>query len=183
MKTTYKISEDDFINVLNWIAEVKLAWRTRLARTMRPLLWALIWVMSALILIMLALTWAGVAQFGRLILTSVIGELWIGLATWINSLPNIYFATELARWTYRRTKAIRAEFSIELLNGGIRLGTPTAETILVWERIWKWQQNENYILIYSSPRMFQILPKSIAASGFDVPLLIQQLTEYVGKFK
>jgi hypothetical protein len=88
-----------------------------------------------------------------------------------------------ARRRYRRYKIIHEEFRVELLSGGIRIISASSAIGIVWENIWGWRQNENYILIYLAPNTYYILPKSIAASGFDVPLLIEQLTEHVGKPK
>ena len=44
----------------------------------------------------------------------------------------------------------------------------------------QWRQNKQLILIYGMPILYYIVPKSIQREGFDIPLLIQRLTEHVG---
>jgi len=87
----------------------------------------------------------------------------------------------LSRNHYRKYKAIQEEFTVELHEDGVRFSSPNADGKLTWGNMLKWRQDEKYILIYPMPRIYHIVPKSIASSGFDVLLLVDGLTRHVGK--
>lgn len=86
----------------------------------------------------------------------------------------------MARRHYRKYKAMHSEFGAELLANGLRLSSPHGEGTIVWENILKWRQNDRFVLIYPMPRIFHILPKSVAEQGFDLQGLIAQLKQRVG---
>lgn len=91
------------------------------------------------------------------------------------------FIPIIARRHYRKYKAIHEEFTVELLDEGIHKTSPNGDGKITWDKIYKWRQNEKYILLYPMPKLFYIIPKSVEAGGFDIPLLINQLTQHVGK--
>ena len=86
----------------------------------------------------------------------------------------------LARRHYRNYKANQELFSVELLHEGVRFSSATAEGILHWDKILKWRQNDDYVLIYIMPRLYHIGPKSIETKGFDIAELVRQLKSFVG---
>ena len=49
-----------------------------------------------------------------------------------------------------------------------------------WSKVFQWRQNDQFVLIYTMPIIYYIIPKSIEREGFDVPLLIKRLGEHVG---
>ena len=86
----------------------------------------------------------------------------------------------LARRHYRKYKAIQEPINIKLNEDGIELSNPDGGGLVRWEKIFKWRQNEEYLLIYPMPRMYHIIPKSISKAGFELTALIQALQEKVG---
>ncbi|MFM9923574.1 YcxB family protein [Variovorax sp. H27-G14] len=89
-------------------------------------------------------------------------------------------APMMARRHYRSYKAMQAEFAVELLDTGLRLSSPHGAGTVVWENMLKWRQSDRFVLIYPMPRLFHIVPKSVAAQGFDLPGLLEGLNRHVG---
>lgn len=89
----------------------------------------------------------------------------------------------LARKHYRKYKAIHDEFAVELVEDGVRFTSPDSDGKITWAKVLKWRQNEKYLLIYPMPRLFHIVPKSVAAQGFDLQALANELVRHVGKAK
>ena len=160
MKATYRISEQDYVNATKLFAKLSL-------RVF------LIYAASTLALIALA-------AFGPpIIKAGAIGGLVGGFAV---ALVGRYILLPiLARRHYRKYKAIHEEFTIELLNDGVRFSSPDADGKLTWNKMLKWRENKNYILIYPMPRLFHIVPKSIASNGFDLKVLTDGLLQHIGK--
>lgn len=86
-----------------------------------------------------------------------------------------------ARRQYRKYKAIQEPLGIELREDGVRFASSQGEGTVVWDHILKWRQDARYVLLYPMPRMFHIVPRSIAAQGFDIDGLIARLEARVGK--
>lgn len=82
---------------------------------------------------------------------------------------------------YKNYKEIQEPVTIQLKDEGIRFSTADSGGLIRWERIFKWRQNENYLLIYPMPQLYHIIPKSITDSGFDISSLITLLQSEVGK--
>jgi hypothetical protein len=75
---------------------------------------------------------------------------------------------------------MQAEFQTELLDTGLRLMSPHGDGTVVWENVLKWRQNDRFVLVYPMPRLYHIVPKSIATQGFDLQGLVQRLERHVG---
>ena len=86
----------------------------------------------------------------------------------------------IARSNYREYKTIQESMRVGLRDDGIEFSTPDGGGLMRWEKIFKWRQNEKYLLIYSMPRLYYVIPKKIEESGFHVPTLISALREKVG---
>lgn len=160
MKATFKISEQDYVNAMKLFA-----------RPTPRLLY--IYLAAALVL-------AALARFGGVIVSAgATGGLAGGI---IAILLGRYIVTPfMARRHYRKYKAIQEEFAVELLEDGVRISSPDAEGKITWGKMLKWRQNESYVLIYPMPRLFHIIPKSVAAQGFDLQALTDELQRNVGK--
>ncbi|MEK6663107.1 MAG: YcxB family protein [Pseudomonadota bacterium] len=160
MKATYRISEQDYVNAVKLFAKLT----SRLF---------LVYAASTLALIALAAFGPPVIKAGA------IGGLVGGFV--VTLVGRYILSPVLARRHYRKYKAIHEEFTIELLNDGVRLSSPDADGKLTWNKMLKWRENENYILIYPMPRLFHIVPKSIASNGFDLKGLTDGLLQHIGK--
>lgn len=106
-----------------------------------------------------------------------------GLACGLLLIVWVYYILTpiLSRRHYRQYKAMHEEFTVELLDEGLRFTSVNSDIRIPWANIIKWRHNETCILIYQMPRLYGVVPKSVAARGFDVALLISRLTEQVGK--
>lgn len=158
MIASFSISEDDYA------AAMKL--HARMTRKRRALL---IGLTAVLVL--------GAVIGGRALWPVAMGGLVGGTGV---ILLTIALAPVVARRHYRKYKAMQAQFGAELLNEGLRLTSPHSGGTVVWENMLKWRQDERFVLIFLMPRLFNILPKSVAAQGFDVPALVERLNRRVG---
>lgn len=137
MKATYRISEQDYVNAMKLFARL------------RPRL-VILCLVGALVLVVLA-TFGSPALRGGAI-GGLIGGFSVAL------VGRYHFAT-LAWRHYRKYKAIHEEFTIELIDDGVRFTSPNGDGKITWDKVYKWRQNEDLVLIYPMPRMFHMIPK------------------------
>jgi hypothetical protein len=164
LKAQYRITEDDFAKVarLN-------AWRNLIARPSAPQLMA-----RGIIIILLGLAiWKHPAAVPVFAFISTVFAILIAIALFVRG-------PRLSRQLYRQYKAIQEPITIELLDDGIRLSSPDGYSNVPWSKIFKWRQNEQFILIFKMPLLFHIVPKSVAREGFDIALLVRRLAEQIG---
>lgn len=159
MNTIYRISEDDYLKANKLFARL----------TSRQLI-----VYSLIVLIILGFAVFG---FGVIKQAAIIG-LCVGFMIYL--VGNYIVSPILGRSHYRKYKAIQDEFEIDLFDDGVFIGSASGSGKVVWSNIYKWRQDENYILIFLMPRLYYIIPKSINASGFNISLLVKQLNHHVG---
>jgi hypothetical protein len=95
-------------------------------------------------------------------------------------LGRFFLGPMLARRHYRKYKAIQEPIQICLRDDGVEFTTVDAAGVVKWEKILKWRQNDEYLLIYLMPRLYHIIPKSIASGEFDFSLLVRMLGCKVG---
>lgn len=95
----------------------------------------------------------------------------------------IYYALlpYFTRRHYRKYKALHdTEFIAELTEKGIKFTTPNGVSLTRWEHILKWQQNDNYLLLFLSPKLYQIIPKYQATPDV-ISLFTHALNQHAGK--
>lgn len=160
MKASYRITETDYVRAMGLFATPSAGLLA-------------IYLAAALVLTALAVlgshAWRGLA----------IGGLIGGVIT---VLAGRFVLTPLlARRHYRAYKAIQEEFGVELLDDGVRFTSPDAQGIVTWSKILKWRQDDRYLLIFPMPRLFHIIPKSVATQGFDLERLTSRLRQVVGE--
>ncbi|SEJ70858.1 MULTISPECIES: YcxB family protein [unclassified Variovorax] len=159
MTATFRISEDDYLAAMKLHARLTPA---RLALT----------VGIGLLLVL------GAAFGPSLVEAASVGGLVGGggvlLATRFIVLPL------MARRHYRKYKAIHEEFNAELLDHGLRLTVPHSDHTIVWQNVLKWRHDDRFVLLYPMPRLFHVVPKSVAARGFDLKGLLERLNRHVG---
>jgi YcxB-like protein len=160
MTAKYRISEDDYVNAM------------KLYGKLTPL-GAMVLAGMALLLVMIEVlgprALQGVAAGG------LAGGIIVALVGWYVISPIV------GRRQYRKYKAIQEEFTVELFEDGIHIQTGESYSKIKWANIQKWRHNNDYILIYPMPRIYYVVPKSVSRDGFDMALLIAQLTQHVGK--
>ena len=81
---------------------------------------------------------------------------------------------------YRQYRLMQDPVSVELTDSGIVQTSEQFTTKLPWDYILGWRENDAYFLLAIAPRLYHIMPKRIAAEGFDFNLLRSRL-EAAGK--
>ena len=159
MKAQYQISEDDYVRAVRLFG--------KFTRKQLYVYFVLAGVLVLCVLLGSPIVWA--AGIGGLIGGSIaiLGGRFV-----VSPL--------LARRHYRKYKAIQDKFKVELLPDGLKFSSSSSEGKLTWDKVFRWRQNESYILVYLMPRLFHILPKSVANNGFNVSELTNRLLENVG---
>lgn len=160
MKAHYKISQEDYVNAGNLYGKLTKN--------------------QSIICALIAAACVAAIFFGpNYIKGAVIGGLVAGLLVFVilKYLINPFYG----RRHYQQYKAIQDEFTIEAIEDGIFMQSPSGSGKVVWGSVHKWRHNDTYILIYPMPRLYYIVPKSLRNDGFDIDLLVQQLTLHVGK--
>ncbi len=69
---------------------------------------------------------------------------------------------------------------IELQGSGLYLSTVHSQHFIPWDKIKRWQENKDYILIYVRPLVVHIIPKGLSEQGFEVDEFRSRLMEFVG---
>jgi hypothetical protein len=92
----------------------------------------------------------------------------------------LFLVRYMARKSYRSYKAIQMPVHAELTADGLALRSSDGEGVLRWDKVLKWRQDDKLVLIYLAPRLFHIVPKSIASQGFDLQGLLHALQTKVG---
>ncbi|MBU59708.1 MAG: hypothetical protein CL543_12580 [Alcanivorax sp.] len=75
------------------------------------------------------------------------------------------------------------EFTVELREEGVSFSSRDGEGLLRWDAIHKWRQNDRYVIIFSMPRLYYVVPKSISESGFNIPALVAALNQTMPESK
>jgi hypothetical protein len=57
---------------------------------------------------------------------------------------------------------------------------PHSDHTIVWQNVLKWRHDDRFVLLYPMPRLFHVVPKSVAARGFDLKGLLERLNRHVG---
>jgi len=159
METTYKISEQDYVRAMKLFSKIT------------PKV-AAIYGAVTLVLGLVAIFGSGAIKGGA------IGGLIGGGVVIV--LGRLIVNPILARRHYRKYKAIHEPISIRLKDDGIEFSTPDGGVLVRWEKILKWRQNDEYLLVYPMPRLYHIIPKSISNSEFELSVLVGALREKVG---
>lgn len=92
----------------------------------------------------------------------------------------VYLIGYVARRNYRKYKAMQMPVRAALKPEGLSFESRDAQGLVRWENMLKWRHDERFVLIYLAPRLFHVVPKSIAAKGFDLEGLLQALNDQVG---
>jgi hypothetical protein len=84
------------------------------------------------------------------------------------------------RRQYRSYPAAQEQLEAELDADGVRFRTDQADALVKWSHVIKWREDEEFVLIYQNPRLYHILPKSLARNGFDINELVAALKRNIG---
>jgi ABC-type bacteriocin/lantibiotic exporter with double-glycine peptidase domain len=164
MMVQYRITEDDYVSALGFHA-----WRRFIARPSTMTL-----VAGGIAVVLLGfILWAEPSLLTTLALAVPVFAIVMAITLFVQ-------VPRRARRHYQQYKSIEAPITLELMDAGVKFSNADGEGIVRWSNVYQWRQNDRFILIYTMPVMFYIVPKSVAQEGFGVPLLVQRLAEHVG---
>ncbi len=86
-----------------------------------------------------------------------------------------------AKRHYRSYKSIHIPLFITLSDVGFTIRTDHGQNELKWGKLLKWRESSNHILVYFAPKMFYMIPKRLAAAGFDLEQFRKELHAHLGK--
>jgi len=160
MKTELKITEDDYVKAMKLYSK----------RT--PLLNG---IYSILIIVLCLITVLGTPDLRGGAIGGLVGG---GIVIML-----VYFVINsmLARRHYHKYKAIQEPMLVQQMDDGIEFSSTDGGGLVRWEKILKWRQNDEYVLLYLMPRLYHIIPKTIKGLGFDFVSLTKELEAKVGK--
>lgn len=90
------------------------------------------------------------------------------------------FSPMQAKRNYRNYKSIHLPLYFDVVDGGFTIRTENGQNNVKWEDVLKWREDKNYVLIYFAPKMFYMIPKRIAESGFDMEGFRKVLRDKLG---
>ncbi len=159
MSTKYRISEDDYVNASSLFGKL----------TSRQ---TIIWSFSIVILLTFALFASGTVKYATIagVCSAII----------FFFVARHIISPIISRSQYKKYKAIQDEFEIDLLDDGVFMRSSSGNGKVAWSSVYKWRQDDKYVLIFPMPRLYYIVPKSLNTSEFDISLLVKQLTHHVG---
>ena len=85
-----------------------------------------------------------------------------------------------AKRNYKKYKSIQEPLKISLIEEGFAITASNGHCNVKWVNLLKWREDINYILVFFAPKMFYLVPKRIADSGFDIVRFEQTLRDKLG---
>lgn len=164
MKVQYQITENDYANLARFHT-----WRHFIARPSTTQL-----VAGGIIVALLCIgLWMRPAAALILVIVVAVFVILFAVGLFVRTPSR-------ARRQYQQYKAIHEPIAVELTETGVKFSNGDGEANLPWSKIFQWRQNDQFILIYGMPILYNVVPKSIEREGFDIPLLVRRLAEHVG---
>lgn len=87
------------------------------------------------------------------------------------------FAPMQTRKQYRHYKAAQESITISIDDNGIKFESAIGDAVIDWKRIFKWREDEQFLLIYQAPQIYHVVPKRIGELAIE---LSTSLSENVG---
>jgi hypothetical protein len=64
-----------------------------------------------------------------------------------------------AKSIYKKSPALQHEVTLRVSGKGITLDKKTNNATIPWKAFTKWKEDENFYLLYTGPRQFNVIPK------------------------
>jgi hypothetical protein len=152
---TYTVTEQDTVEAL------RLHWRTT-----RPILFLQVvigfWV--------IALVFIGPTEIIRFLAIACV-VMFI--------LIRLILGPLIQRRTYRKYKLLQEPVTLNFDDDGVKLSTDSYYINLKWDKFIRWKDDDNYILLYISPRQYYVIPKRIMDDGFKLEVFIERIYKVV----
>jgi len=159
MESTYTITEHDYVRAMKLFSRVTLK-------------------MAGIYAIAIVCFFMAIIFGSPVIASGAIGGLIGGFVVIV--IGRLVINPLMAKRHYNKYKAIQEPITVRLMDEGVVFSTTDGSGMIKWENIYKWRQNDSYLLIYPMPRLYHIIPKSISESGFDLSRLVETLQAKVG---
>ncbi len=154
----YRISKNDYVE------SIQLARKLTLKRTFLYTLW---------LVVLSLMSWhLSNGSLLSALIAPTIGIFYLVLAHQI-------IAPWVAGRDYSKHKTMHVSMSVEIVKDGVSLERRGGSAILYWDELLKWQENDKYILLYTMPRIFHIIPKRIGKVGFNLDHLLDCLKQRI----
>ncbi len=82
-----------------------------------------------------------------------------------------------AKNIYTKSPTLKTEITLRISGKGIRFDNKGSEKTIPWSAFSKWKKDENFYLIYTSPRQFNVIPTRVMST-----IHINELEEYLEKY-
>ncbi|MHA2938883.1 YcxB family protein [Vibrio sp. RC27] len=99
----------------------------------------------------------------------------VGFGIWVVARLG---SPHIARRYYRRHKAVREPYSIELFPESVVIASTRGRSRLRWNTIHSWREDQHNVIIFLSAKQFYIVPKRIAETGFSIDELLLRLRQF-----
>ena len=87
-----------------------------------------------------------------------------------------------AKRIYNKSPILSDEVTLHISGKGIKQDKQTSDLLLPWDTFSKWKKNDDFYLIYASPRYFSTIPIR-AMNPAQIEELDQLLTKYISQGK
>ena len=154
METEYTISENEYVKA-----------NKLFTKPSKKLLVVYCLLITALLLIALCFT-------NYILRFAAIGAIIGGIIG--NILSRYVFAPVQTRKQYRVYQAAQESVIISAKPEGINFRNSSGESIIEWNKINKWRENNEFLLIYQAPQVYNIIPKRIGVVSQNIRELLQQ---------
>jgi len=114
--------------------------------------------------------------FGLVFLLSYAGGI-LGVFTWIWFYQK-FILSMLAKRDYNKYKLIKESKQLTLSNDALIIDKKKIHAEIEFKHLFQYKENEAYMILYTMPRLFYILPKKLEEKGFDFNLLRERLSHY-----
>lgn len=141
MKTTYSLTESEYVNAHKLFTKPTM--KIKIVYCILGIVLLLVAFLSSRLIIRLG----AIGGFAG----GAIGYL----------VTNYIYAPYQTKKQYQKYKAAQEPNELEILLNGLKFTSETGAAIIAWERIIKWRENSQFILIYQAPHVYHIIPKRI----------------------
>lgn len=157
MKATLKISEQDYVQA------TQLYYKSIFYKILKENLYSLLLIAS------IAVFFLFVSFKSFLILSCLIGIFVVCLVFYFIIIPYS------VRREFRTCKLYEEPTELELKTDGIQLKSNHGESLIKWNHIYEFYQNQHYLYISFSSSLAFVIPKSTSNSGFDMETFVKTI--------
>jgi hypothetical protein len=84
------------------------------------------------------------------------------------------YAPYQTRKQYKSYKAAQEPTTVRSSEDGLYFTASIGDAKINWDRILKWREDSNFVLIYQAPQIYHIIPKRVGAFAIEVSKLLSR---------